>query len=274
VPLSILFANNYDTKNMSRATGLMSAISALGQTGAQLLGGWLYDVAGRWGGFGLAVVLAIIGTVLAFTIKEQPVAKQPMRIKEVLEVAANKQLIIASTMAIIVQGVLFAKAYSYTQVIAATLNAASWQLGILTTVVSMGNFFAALLSGQVLSKKLGERTCIILGFILHIVATIITPYAQNMWIILISQTLTGIAQGLVFPMLMSISVSSVPQERRTTAMGFYQAIYGLGMFAVPWLIGAINDWSGNVVVGFYCIALLSAIGLVMAIFMKKPKNVD
>jgi DHA1 family multidrug resistance protein-like MFS transporter len=44
--------------------------------------------------------------------------------------------------------------------------------------------------------------------------------------------------------MMGMSIEHVPDERRTTAMGLFQAVYGVGMFAGPSLSGVLADAIG------------------------------
>ena len=47
--------------------------------------------------------------------------------------------------------------------------------------------------------------------------------------------------GLTYPVLMGLSIKAVPQARRASAMGAFQAIYALGMTLGPALSGFIAD---------------------------------
>nr|WP_237179331.1 MFS transporter [Paenibacillus sp. MMS18-CY102] len=53
-------------------------------------------------------------------------------------------------------------------------------------------------------------------------------------------------QGLLFPLLLSLAIREAPISERATAMGFYQAVYAMGMFAGPFVAGWMNDqWGIN-----------------------------
>ncbi len=54
----------------------------------------------------------------------------------------------------------------------------------------------------------------------------------------------GIARGLLQTVLMSLSVQSMPESLRATAMGIYQAVYALGMLAGPLVTGRLADIIG------------------------------
>jgi MFS family permease len=47
------------------------------------------------------------------------------------------------------------------------------------------------------------------------------------------QSVNGFSQGILFPLLLGMSIESIPHEKRATAMGAYQALYAIGMFAGP-----------------------------------------
>jgi MFS family permease len=75
----------------------------------------------------------------------------------------------------------------------------------------------------------------------------------------VTQALAGFGRGFTTPVLMALSIKHMERDRRATAMGFYQAIYGLGMFAGPYLMGFLSDWltlgEGFLIVGLFgCVA--------------------
>lgn len=71
------------------------------------------------------------------------------------------------------------------------------------------------------------------------------------------------------PVLMGLAIKHVHPTRRATAMGFYQAIYSLGMFGGPAIVGWIGDAFG-LAGGFYCVSGISAIA-VLCTFVLAPK---
>lgn len=74
--------------------------------------------------------------------------------------------------------------------------------------------------------------------------SIAVPFTDKIWILYITQALNGIGRGLIFPVLMSQSIRAVAPEKRSTAMGFFQAIYGIGMTLGPVIAGWFSDLWG------------------------------
>lgn len=63
--------------------------------------------------------------------------------------------------------------------------------------------------------------------------------------------------------MMGLSIREIDASKRATAMGFFQAIYGLGMFLGPVLVGFISDvvdlsW------GFWAVAILGMSGAIIS----------
>ena len=55
----------------------------------------------------------------------------------------------------------------------------------------------------------------------------------------------------------------VRRERRAVAMGFFQAVYGIGMTLGPVLMGLITDWAG-LKIAFFCVSGFAAVSAVLA----------
>jgi MFS family permease len=82
----------------------------------------------------------------------------------------------------------------------------------------------------------------VVGFALMGIFTLTIPFTHTLWLLMLTQALENFGAGLAFPVLMALSIKYMPPQKRATAMGFYQAIYGLGMFIGPVLMGIIADW--------------------------------
>ena len=60
----------------------------------------------------------------------------------------------------------------------------------------------------------------------------------------VTQVMSGTGRGLAYPLLMGLSIRSVKPADRATAMGVFQAVYALGMFAGPASTGMLGDAFG------------------------------
>ena len=81
-------------------------------------------------------------------------------------------------------------------------------------------------------------------FLLMALASAVIPWIETLTQLYVSQIFSGFGRGLVFPLLMSFSVAGMLPGTKATAMGVFQSLYALGMFAGPVAVGAIADAVG------------------------------
>ena len=103
-----------------------------------------------------------------------------------------------------------------------------------------------------------------LGFLLAAICTISPPFTKTFALLLFTQAFNGFAQGLMFPVLMGLAIRSVSEDRRASAMGFFQAVYSLGMFGGPFIAGWIGGLAG-LSGGFIIVGSMSLVGVFLAL---------
>jgi len=96
------------------------------------------------------------------------------------------------------------------------------------------------------------------------------PLINELYTLYFNQMLNGFAQGMIFPVLMGLSIKNVRANKRGTAMGFFQAIYGLGMFMGPILVGIISYYAG-LKMGFWMIGMVGLFGALLTRFYKAER---
>ncbi|MCG3024336.1 MFS transporter, partial [Escherichia coli] len=79
-----------------------------------------------------------------------------------------------------------------------------------------------------------------IAFITVALFTLIIPLIESKPMFCIIQSVNGFGLGLVFPLMLGISIEKVPVEKRATAMGAYQALYAVGIFGGPFFAGILN----------------------------------
>jgi len=76
------------------------------------------------------------------------------------------------------------------------------------------------------------------------VTTLVTPLVSGLGLLALTRVGYGVGQGIIYPILMGLSIRAVPQSERASAMGIFQAVYALGMFGGPAISGVIADYLG------------------------------
>jgi MFS family permease len=259
VDFTILFTSYFLKEETSKAIGTISFYNMTGQMLGILCGGWFADQFSWQSSFLIGAVVGGAGLLAGFFIVEHFDEKaQSITTKAVLQVASDKVLLTVSFLAILSQLLTFATVFGFTPVFAQSLGATKFDMGLLTFFSTCPSAIAAWVGGGYLTYKFGEKKVVIAGFVLTGIFTLSIPFTSSIWMLILTQALAGIGRGIVNPILMSLSIKDVDPGKRSTAMGFYQAIYGLGMFVGPLMMGIIGDWL-TLKQGFILIGLVGCI---------------
>ncbi|MBM7028156.1 MFS transporter [Bacillus velezensis] len=105
-------------------------------------------------------------------------------------------------------------------------------------------------SDRNISSQVRKRATLKLFYLLAAVFIFIIPFTISPMALYVVQILIGFSLGIIFPLLLGMSIESVPADMRATSMGAYQALYALGIFGGPLAEGFFNDWLG-LRAGFY-----------------------
>lgn len=272
VTFTVLFSSYFEGHQSPKAIGYITAVTTLGQVAAVFLGGIAAERFGRQSPFLLALFGAVAGILLSLGIKEkEDLNREPLKPKELLAVAKDSNLLLLSILAVFIQFLSFATVYGFTPVAAKNIGATPFQLGLLTTLSTLPRVFAAALSGSFFVSIIGERKTLVYGFLLASGACIVIPFVNSMYILYITQIIGGFSQGTVFPLLMGLTIKNVQDCKRATAMGFFQAIYGAGMFLGPVVVGILSDTVG-LAWGFIVTGMIGTAGAVLtAVFVNQAR---
>ncbi|HZJ56942.1 MAG TPA: MFS transporter [Clostridia bacterium] len=263
VPFTVLFSSYFTDQQSTKAMGYINAFNNLGQIAALLLGGLVISIFNSAvAPFYLAAAVGALALLLGTGIVENKTEHKPIKLTELLAVGKDARLLIASGLAILSQINAFATVYGFTPLAAKALGANQGQISLLTTLSTFPGIFAAALSGSNLVVRFGKRRTLTLGFIVMALSAALIPFINSINLLYLSQIAGGFARGAVFSLLMSISIQSVSNDKKATAMGFFQAIYGLGMFVGPIMVGFISDFL-NLSWGFWITGLIGIMGAFM-----------
>lgn len=262
VLFTVLFASYYKHEESPKAIGIMNAYNAIGQLAAMLLGGFISLKFGTRYLFLLGAIGGLFGLGLSFFIDEnQQINRVPLHIKEVFLIACDKRLGKVSILAILSQLLTFATTFGFVPIVAENLGASHVQLSLITAIGIIPAVWVSTLSATVFVRLWGENKTLIYGFTLSAILCIITPIISNLWILIITQFFAGVGRSMVFPLLMGLSIRNIDESKRATAMGFFQAVYGIGMIVGPIILGALAGQFG-LTAGFMVTGLIG-IGAVL-----------
>jgi MFS family permease len=238
VVLVVAYSSLFDPAEATRAAASLTVANSLAIGLSSLAAGPLTSLGGYAAGFVAAMGAAGVGLLVFLPGKELRLPPRRPSLNATRQLVTRRDVFGPALLNALQQYVLFASIYSFTPILARQFGASDSQIGLLTTVnlavTVVGNLLAA-----VLIRQFGERRLIYASFVLVAAGLGLTAAAPSLGWLFASQLLVGSACGLGFPTLMGMSITNVSEGQRSTAMGLHQAVYGVGMFAGPWLSGLL-----------------------------------
>ena len=263
VDYTVLYASYYPSHEAPKAIGFINAVNNLAQVIAMLAGGYFAQHMGMPSTFLLGAITGAVGIILSLFVQEEHAAPKPVNTKTIVELLHDNNLIRLSVLGIVLQIVTYVTVFGFLPLAAQRLGASNFELGLLTTTVMVPSIFSSLMSGYYFSKRFGERPTLVAGIFITSLSCIAIPFIDNLTMLYLSQAIGGFARGLVLPLLMGLSIKMFPSDKRSTAMGVFQAIYGLGMFGGPVLAGALSS-AYSLATGFVVTGLIGLLGTGLA----------
>lgn len=237
---TILYTAYYEADENVQAVTNVNALNSAGKFLAFILG---MITASLWGykiplvcSF-LTGMAAIIG---ASTLKAIPIRREPLQISHLAAVFVHPAVLAASFFAIMLQ--LFAQGtvFSFTSTVAAGLGASALEIGFNTALFTVIQIVSAGFIGSKVLKKLTIIQAVTVGFLSLAVSCVLVGTAGSMLPLYIAQILGGVSFLAVNSVLTALIIRKIPQENQSTALGLYQALYGIGMTLGPLLTGQLT----------------------------------
>jgi predicted MFS family arabinose efflux permease len=245
VPFTVLYSSYFPMGQIARSMSIITFFSRLAQISANYAGGKIADAWGWTVPFYVGFVLSVLGLFLAMGISEvRPEKSSHVTLRKALRVGRNRILLIASFLCILLQFSNFAIAYGFCPIFAQQLGASKADLGLLLFWYLLPNLAGTLLSGTFIRRYLADRWILTAGFLLISGAVLSIPLTGRVSTLFLVQAINGTGVGLVFPLLMGLSIQSIPREQQATAMGFFQSLYAIGMSVGPILSGVFAQEIG------------------------------
>lgn len=240
VTFVVMFSALYPSSESMRASTIINTVNSAGMLAASIATGWLNNLGGYSLAFYAATSLAAAGTLMILPGKEAPIPAANTSLQDIRHLVLRREVLLSSLLGALAQYAVWATAFSFIPLLAKRLGAAdvtqSMLLGMNIAIIMLGN-----LAATYLVRYFGASRLIAPSFVLMSAGIAIAALAHSLELVFVAQIGTGFALGINFPLLMGLSIKDVKEEQRSTAMGFFQAVYAAGMFCGAWLSGLLAE---------------------------------
>ena len=152
-----------------------------------------------------------------------------------------------------------------------SLNAEAWQVALMFSAYSIGQFFAEPFWGR-LSDRIGRKPVLLITVCANAVGYLMLAFVPNIWLAIAVRLFTGLGAGNVST-VQGYVADVTPPEKRAGRMGLIGAAFGAGFIAGPGLSGIlVQEDMGRLgyqlpIFAACGLAVLAAIGVVL--FLKE-----
>lgn len=271
ISFMVFYCSCYEKEQQQESTSRIILFNNAGMLVGFIISTLLYHYLGMRIICMFSVLGGFLACLLGLQMKETSEAHKKIAISNLLKVCMSKRIILFSVIALIQQGIQLATTMSFTTQILKTLGASAFCIGMASIVYMISSVsFAAFASSKQCARK-GPSFWIPLVLICLIFYCLLVPRVNSISIIFILQILPGISTGILFSYATSEAMKGIPAYSRSTAMGFYQAIYAIGMTSFPILTGTIAD-KFNLKAGYLFLACIAACGCVITVLFYVIEN--
>lgn len=246
VHFNVLYPAYFRAGRSAQAVGILNATAMGAQTLALLAGGLVAEYFSIQAVFGLSAVTALLGLAVASLIREDGGRRIDRQARStIFREMANPGLLTIAAFAILVQILTYAVTFGFIPVYAVKrFGVGASGNALLTVVATIAGAVSSLIGNTRLVRRSNEMVLALAGILTCGLASAATALAPNLPALIILQAISGLGRGVAFTLAMAMAIQCVPEERRATAMGFYQASYGIGMVAGPVIMGGLADTWG------------------------------
>lgn len=242
ISFMILYMSFFKKADQTRATSKIIMANNTGMLLGFVTSTFLYDIVGMMVICAFSLGAGLIACLLSFFLQTTKPEKRPnIRVIELLQVIKDKNLLLYSCLALVQQGVQMSTTMSFTNQIIKELGATNMEIGFSSIIYMLSAVFFAKLASTKFLELLTKKQWIYSSFLLLGIYCLLVPQSSSILIVCLLQLIPGVGTGILFSLITSEALQSVPMQKRSTAMGFFQAVYAVGMTTFPIISGSIYE---------------------------------
>ncbi|MFR9146172.1 MAG: MFS transporter [Mediterraneibacter sp.] len=276
ISFMVFYTGKFGKEDQQRATSRIVLFNNLGMLLGFIASTLCYSRIGMRNLCLFSVAAGAAAFCLALLLKEEKrnVSQSGATVPQLLQVCRGRRILVFSLIALIQQGIQLTTAMSFTSQILKDCGASDSLVGISSIIYMVSAVCFSAMASSKLCEKHGPKFWIPAVLAVLAVYCILVPASGSIPVILALQVLPGMATGILFSYATSEAMKGVPEEKRSTAMGFFQAVYAIGMTAFPMFTGSIVS-AGGMEAGYLVLAGIAAAGIIIAkVYYHREKGRD
>lgn len=254
----------FSEKEQQKATGEIFVANNLGMLLGFITSTLLYGAVGMRWICAFSIMAGISSALFAARLPKGEKVSNPPSIKELLKICTQKNLIVFSAFAIVQQGVQMSTTMSFTNQVIKDMGGSSAMVGISSIIYMCSAVACSKLASGKLVRKLGPAKCFSFTFLTTAIYCVLVPQCTAIYQLCLLQLLPGLASGILLSNLTSEAMKYIPADKKSTTMGFFQAVYAFGMTIFPIMCGKIVNIS-SMASAYYVLAGILLLSCVLSL---------
>lgn len=241
VAFAVLYSSYFRDDETGKAMSHITFCLGLGQA-VSSIGGWIADRYNRIMPFYVGAAISVLGLAFMMFIPEKTQKSEtPRSFRSLLSIATHRRLVTVSIITALSQAAVFVTTQSFLTIHAESIGASDTDLGILWFIINACQTISMLIAGTIIAPRIGYKASVGIAYSSIMCATFVTPSINSVSTLFLVQGAGALGRGLAYPILMGLAIQGIPKEEKATAMGFFQAVYAIGMCSGPALGGFIEE---------------------------------
>ena len=243
VLLVAVFSTFFDEDKAILASSMLTFSASFGRMLATASTGFLNRMGGYSLPFYLSGVCGILAIILVLFIRESRRPQKKISLKSVVNLFLRRDVLLPTVLSIVVHHCDWSVTYGFLPILAQRMGVGDVARSLLISL-NIGGITVANLLNTLLLKRVKHGILLCAGVLLLFTGILLIAFSPARVYLFIGTVCMGFAYGILYPILMGMSIQNVDRSQRTTAMGIHQAFYAFGMFSGPWVSGIIADYMG------------------------------
>jgi predicted MFS family arabinose efflux permease len=254
-----VFSTFFGFEHAVFASSLLTFSASFGRMVATSLNGFLNRTGGYRLAFFCAAAVGILAALLIMLAPEQKRERHAVSLRSIALLLARRDVLLPTVISALVHYGDWSVTFGFLPILAQSFEIGMVMKSLLISfniaAITAANLFTALAL-----RRVGSDRLLVSGVFLFLLGMIAIALAPTSSYLFAGTVCMGFAFGVVYPILMGMSIQKVEVSERTTAMGIHQSLYAIGMFTGPWVSGMLADRFGIrntflVTAGFYALAV-------------------
>ena len=261
---TVLYSRYFPAGESSGRITQLNTGSYFGRLGSYVTVAALVSLFGMHISFAVGAVGALIALALCTRVENVGTDAPSVSLAGYLQVMREKNLLICSGLGILVQFVAFGTEYSFATNVQVALGATAQQVSYFSIALLVPSIIANYIVGRMILDGRSPKLILCFGMGLMAAYCILTTRVTQLWQFFPVQALAGIGNSCTIAVLLGQCVRKVPVQSRSTAMGFFQAAYAIGLSLGPTAMGIAID-AMNYRIAFDLMAFVAAATIVLSL---------